>query len=219
MELLKLSTGNIKLKPTKEEKFLIWNIPALSTCPNSTPNCRKNCYAIKSENRYPNAARSRILNKLESLESDFVDRMIHTIYSYANKKSWRDATIYFRIHESGDFYNQAYFDKWVDIANYFNQKYDTYGNKRVDIVFLAYTKSFSFVLNRYGSIPDNFIIRASIWDDTKESDLELIKAMDLPYFTAYPKDADFTGIYKCIGDCSKCKQCYSYYKDIAVEIH
>lgn len=217
MELLNLSTGNMKLKPTKEEKFLIWNLPALTTCPNSTPNCRKNCYAVKSENRFPNAARSRILNKLESLEGDFVGRMIHTIYHYINKPSWKDKKIYFRIHESGDFYSQEYFNNWIDIASYFNELPIYYG---IEIVFLAYTKSFDFVLNRYGAIPDNLIIRASIWNDTKESDLELIKAMDLPYFTAYPKGSDkFKGIYKCIGDCSKCKKCYSYYKDIAVEIH
>ena len=215
MELLNLSTGNIKLKPTDNSKFLIWNIPSMTTCPNSTPECRKNCYARKSEIRFPKALQSRILNKIESEEPYFIERMIHSIYAYANKKSWQNKTIYFRIHESGDFYSQEYFNKWVDIASYFNElEYSS-----IDIVFLAYTKSFDFVLNRYGAIPDNLIIRASIWEDTSESDLELIKALNLPYFTALPKDADFTGIYKCPGDCGTCKKCYSYYKDIAVQIH
>lgn len=215
MQLLNLSTGNMKLKANDNSKFLIWNIPAVSTCPNSTPECRKNCYARKSEIRFPNALRSRMINKIESEQSDFVERMIHTIYSYANKRSWKDKTIYFRIHESGDFYSQEYFNKWIDIASYFNGL--EYSN--IDVVFLAYTKSFDFILNRYGVIPDNFIIRASIWDDTNESDIQLIKALDLPYFTALAKDTDFSGIYKCPGDCGTCKKCYSFYKGIAVQIH
>ena len=46
---LTLSEGNAKLKPTGAVKYLIWNIPAIKTCPYATEHCKKACYAIKAE--------------------------------------------------------------------------------------------------------------------------------------------------------------------------
>ena len=55
-----------------------------------------------------------------------------------------------RIHASGDFYNQQYFDMWVDLAN-----------NNPDIEMWAYTKSLNYWVNRLNEIPQNLIITAS----------------------------------------------------------
>ena len=55
-----------------------------------------------------------------------------------------------RIHSAGDFYNQKYFDMWVQLAK---------DNK--DINFWAYTKSLQYWVNRINDIPSNLILTAS----------------------------------------------------------
>lgn len=55
-----------------------------------------------------------------------------------------------RIHASGDFFNQAYFDMWLKLA---------YANP--DIEMWAYTKSLSYWIARLDEIPDNLILTAS----------------------------------------------------------
>ncbi len=55
-----------------------------------------------------------------------------------------------RIHASGDFFNQAYFDMWLKLAQC-----------RPDVEMWAYTKSISYWVNRLGDIPDNLILTAS----------------------------------------------------------
>lgn len=56
-----------------------------------------------------------------------------------------------RVHASGDFFNQDYFDKWMDIAR-----------KHSDKEFWAYTKSLKYWVRRLGSIPENFVLTASV---------------------------------------------------------
>jgi hypothetical protein len=55
-----------------------------------------------------------------------------------------------RIHAAGDFFNQAYFDAWIKVAE---------GNPAVEI--WAYTKSLRYWVNRLAHIPKNFILTAS----------------------------------------------------------
>ena len=55
-----------------------------------------------------------------------------------------------RIHASGDFFNQMYFDMWIDIAN---------NNPNIEI--WAYTKSLQYWVNRINDIPNNLILTAS----------------------------------------------------------
>jgi hypothetical protein len=55
-----------------------------------------------------------------------------------------------RIHASGDFFNQAYFDLWVQLAK-----------ENPNVEFWAYTKSIQYWVNRINEIPDNFILTAS----------------------------------------------------------
>jgi hypothetical protein len=55
-----------------------------------------------------------------------------------------------RIHVGGDFFNQNYFNAWVNIAL-----------DNPDKLFYAYTKSVRYWVNRLYDIPDNFILTAS----------------------------------------------------------
>ena len=75
---LRLSEGNAKLKPTKNIKFLIWNLPAIATCPFAN-DCKKFCYARKAEKVYPSVLPARQDNYNRTLENDFIKNMIFTI--------------------------------------------------------------------------------------------------------------------------------------------
>ena len=55
-----------------------------------------------------------------------------------------------RIHASGDFFVQSYFDAWIEVAKQFP-----------DIIFYAYTKSIKFWVRRIDSIPANLKLTAS----------------------------------------------------------
>ena len=55
-----------------------------------------------------------------------------------------------RIHASGDFFSQKYFDLWLQTA---------INNPNVE--FWAYKKSLNYWVNRLDKIPDNFVLTAS----------------------------------------------------------
>ena len=59
--------------------------------------------------------------------------------------------VYFRIHVSGDFFNLNYFDAWMEIARANPAKQ-----------FYCYTKAIPFWIARKDSIPENFVLNASI---------------------------------------------------------
>jgi hypothetical protein len=56
-----------------------------------------------------------------------------------------------RIHVAGDFFSQAYFDAWLNVAY-----------QRPEVIFYAYTKSVNFWVGRQTFIPDNFKLNASM---------------------------------------------------------
>ncbi len=55
-----------------------------------------------------------------------------------------------RVHAGGDFFSQAYFDAWMEVAR-----------RRPLVRFYAYTKSLKFWVARLGEIPGNFVLTAS----------------------------------------------------------
>lgn len=211
---ISLSKGNKKLVGDQENSFIIWNIPAIITCPWKTGNCKKFCYAVKAERVYPTVLPCRTRNWEEAEKESFINDMILHIKWHTEKKSNKGKNIWFRIHESGDFYNQAYFDKWVKIASEFPQ-----------VNFLAYTKSVKFMNETELEIPSNLVIRFSVWDDTNAAELEIAKKLQLPIYTAFdPATLEekivVENYVKCDCDCSKCKMCYTgKIKKLAVAIH
>ena len=110
-----ISDGNKKLVPNKDTAFLIWNIPAVTTCPFKTNMCKQSCYAVKAEKAYKQVLPSRPDNLKMSLLPSFVDDMTHIIMDKAKKT--RKPKLIVRVHESGDFYNQIYANKWLEIMH------------------------------------------------------------------------------------------------------
>lgn len=207
-KILKISRKNKKLQPNKETAFIIWNLPAKTTCPYATEHCKAACYAIKAEIAYPNCLPARQRNFMESLKETFVDDMTKTILRIA--KGTRKNKIIVRIHESGDFYNPAYVNKWLSIMD--NCKFD----KRIK--FIAYTKSFKFFDGV--KLPNNFSLRASIWDDTKPEDLAIIARNHWNIYTAVERFEKGDSFTRCrCSDCASCGKCWQAYKDIRCEIH
>ncbi len=224
MKKLNINTnGNKKLRNTDALRFMIWNLPAVKTCPFRTPHCEQSCYARKAERVYPQVLPSREKNFAESLSDDFVENMIYTIKSELTRKKYNGKQVVFRIHESGDFYNLEYTRKWVEIARHFEN--------RENLVFLAYTKSLSYVViagyNDPETFPKNFIVRSSLWDDTTERNRELTEDCQFPIYTALSRsDMDterenghkFTEC-RC-DDCARCGHCWNAeHREIIVEIH
>lgn len=212
--ILTLSLGNKKLVGDEKNAFMIWNLEAIKTCPYATEMCKKSCYAMKAERLYPTVRKSREANTEDSKSPSFVNDMINTINYNLKKKEVIGKKVWFRIHESGDFYSREYLEKWIQIA----KKFPT-------INFTAYTKSVKFVKETKMEIPVNLVIRFSIWDDTKKEDIETADNLNLPIYTAFvPKELEekieVENYTKCDCDCSKCKMCYiSTIKKLAVAIH
>ena len=211
--MLNINTkGNKKLRNNDNVRFMIWNLPAQKTCPFATEHCKKYCYAKKAERIYPNVLPSRERNFEKKKKRDFVFNMITTIETLLNRKAYKDEKVYFRIHESGDFYSQVYFDKWLDIADYFQDN--------ENIIFLAYTKSINFIHD----LPSNFIVRFSLWDDTPEKYAFFVKLANFPTYSAdrlNVEDIAKLGESYCdCKDCGTCGKCYDRtIKNIVCNIH
>lgn len=127
-----------------------WNLPTGWTCPfakeclvkvdresgkfQNKSNAYK-CYAANAE-RFP-AVRNHRWNNFEHVKS-------------GNKPILPKDAKAIRIHASGDFFNQKYFDMWIEIAN-----------ENPDVEFWAYTKSLNYWVQRLNEIAANFELTAS----------------------------------------------------------
>ena len=112
------SNGNSKMGQT------IWtfSIPAVQTCPGSTPTCRQHCYASKGRFKWPNI-KNRFLSNVRLTRTDeFVPQAIDEIK--------RNGIKLLRIHAAGDFYSAEYLVKWTTIMR-----------ACPDTTFYAYTRS------------------------------------------------------------------------------
>ena len=191
-----LSMGNRKLPKTTA----IFNLPAIKTCPNSTPECRKYCYARKAERIYKQVLPFRERNlKATKKDSFIIDMKINIVLTKAQQV---------RIHESGDFYSKDYFDDWCDIADGFNET-----------IFYAYTKNIKLDLS---GKPNNMIILYS--DDKNEYTDDDLKTM---FFNGKTMVVDkntkkVSGYFMCPGDCKACNYCYTKpeeFKKVAFKKH
>lgn len=119
------------------KKIGVFNLPQFYTCIGATDLCRQICYAGKAERMYATAKNKRRQNLQAAMGASFVADMQAEIVS--NKLSM------VRIHESGDFYDQKYADKWFDIIR-----------ALPNVQFLAYTKSWAVNASAVGSAPIDF---------------------------------------------------------------
>ena len=160
--LLKLGIGNAKLK----NDVAIFDLPAGHTCPfakdcaekvnpatgllEKNPEAKFRCFAATSE-LISKAARVKRWYNLDSIKEcktsqEIADLIIASFE--ADKKAIVAPKV--RVHSSGDFFNQMYFDAWMIVANTMPEK-----------TFYAYTKSFKYWVARLDSIPANFHLNAS----------------------------------------------------------
>ena len=92
-----------------------------------------------------------------------------------------------RIHSSGDFFNQSYFDMWLQLAK-----------ENPTIEFWAYTKSIIYWVKRINDIPSNLILTASYGgradDLIEENNLKNVKVysdvLDVPTDRSVDKNDD-----------------------------
>lgn len=127
--------GNSKLP-----NIMMFNIPASKAiCGRICPGC----YSHKAYKIYPNVLPAQEERYQASLQLDFVSRVKNEIK--AVKKSFK----YFRIHASaGEFYDQAYVNKWYQIITSFP-----------NITFYAYTKrKRDFDFSQLEALPNCIII-------------------------------------------------------------
>lgn len=127
-----------------------WNLPTGHTCPFAleclvkvnretgkfeNKSTKYRCYASAPE-RFP-AVRNHRWENFEWVKN-------------GNKPTLPKGVKAIRIHASGDFFNQAYFDMWLEIAR-----------ENPDVEMWAYTKSINYWANRISSIPSNLTLTAS----------------------------------------------------------
>lgn len=155
---ISLSKGNAKLVKTSGEEYKVigFGIPAdmnfedssgqtVNTCPGATA-CRSVCYAKQGRYLMGNVMAARQGNLSASLSDTFVEDMIQALTS---ARSYNVV----RIHDSGDFYSQTYFDKWVAIAAALPAR-----------IFYTYTKAHHL---SFSNVPANLRIVRSLggrWD-------------------------------------------------------
>jgi len=153
---MKLLTQNAKMKATSKVtgvSLFNFGIPALKsvtglmTCPNASA-CALGCYARSGTYRFKNSVNAYEKRLAETLKDSFVDIMTAEI----SIKFWQcapDQKLFIRIHDSGDFYNEAYALKWFKIIN-----------ALPNVNFYAYTKMVN-MFKRFkllNMIPDNLTI-------------------------------------------------------------
>jgi len=150
---IKWTKGNSKLKKTSGGSYNIigFGIPAdhdftyngkkMNTCPSALA-CKAVCYAKQGSYRFPAVVKSRENNLSFSLKKEFVEEAIKDL-----SKMKKINVV--RIHDSGDFYSQEYYDKWCEIAN-----------RLPNIIFYAYTKQMN--LDLFKNKPVNLRITQSV---------------------------------------------------------
>jgi len=138
-----LTANNTKLK---KSGILAFGIPAFKsaqghvTCPNAW-GCKEGCYAKHGTFRWPAVAKAYERRYRFTKDPKFVDTLVAEIKRRRPK--------YVRIHDSGDFYDHLYLDKWMLIARSCPQTR-----------FYAYTKMVSMMklYNGKQGFPPNFTV-------------------------------------------------------------
>jgi hypothetical protein len=134
---------NSKIKKSAKRTFN-FGIPAyqsntgLKTCPNAGA-CAKGCYALAGAYRFSNVAQA-FERRLTATQSDnFIISMLADIDKQRAERV--------RIHDSGDFYNEEYLNRWIKIIE-----------ARPSVLFYAYTKMISMIKRRQKDLPKNLTI-------------------------------------------------------------
>jgi hypothetical protein len=138
------------------------------------------CYAAVAE-RFPSVREYRWAN------FDMLRRMTKQEMIDALTVALPSKATHIRIHGSGDFFNQDYFDAWLAIAQ---------ANPLVR--FWAYTKSIRYWVARINSVPENLILQASYGG--RDDALIATHALKYVRVVASREEADDAGLPVCVAD-------------------
>lgn len=157
-QLLKFQKGNAKL----DKSIHTFSLPAGHSCPfafeckasadrktgkiSDGADQKFRCFSASAEAVYPNVRQARWHNYDLLRDLKTKKAMVNLIQSSLPEKAMK-----FRVHVSGDFFNQMYFDAWMDVARANPKK-----------LFYAYTKSLIYWVKRMDDIPKNFKLTSSM---------------------------------------------------------
>ena len=154
--MLKFNKGNAKLG----NNIFTFSLPAGYACPGAKDclsragrhgsgiqdglDTKFRCFAASDEVQYKNVRKQRWYN-FDLLKGKTTEQMTQLIEASLPK----NASL-IRVHVSGDFFNESYFDAWMEVAR-----------KNPLRTFYAYTKSLHLWVSKLGEIPKNFALNAS----------------------------------------------------------
>tara|TARA_R100000808_G_C2151603_1_gene160736 strand:+ start:1358 stop:2002 length:645 start_codon:yes stop_codon:yes gene_type:complete len=143
-----------------DPKAYAWNLPSGHTCPLALKCLAKadrktgkitdgeeqeyKCYSAVYE-RYP-SVRKRVWENFEAVKKKSPEEVAKVLSSCFPVKAKR-----VRIHTSGDFFSQDYFDGWLMFIR-----------QNKDCHFWAFTKSLWYWVKRKDQIPANLVLTASV---------------------------------------------------------
>ena len=157
------ASNNVKLRELGYKHMYTFSLPSGYSCPQAGICLSKadretgkvtdgketvvRCFSASDESRSPQARTQRWYN------FDLLRHHEHYSLDMSSliQQSIPDDAEVIRIHVAGDFYNQRYFDGWLDVARMMPH-----------IRFYAYTKSIQYWVNRLESIPSNLSLNASL---------------------------------------------------------
>jgi hypothetical protein len=156
---LKVSEPNAKID------FFSFSLPAGWTCQGASQclaradritgkltegkHCQFRCFAASAE--WQTAVRKLRWNNLDALKAlKSKEEMAKALIRMIATKVPRYARSVFRIHVSGDFFNETYFQAWIAVANYFP-----------NTLFYGYSKSLSIWAKYKKNMPKNLRLVAS----------------------------------------------------------
>lgn len=174
MKLSLMKRGNLKI----HKSCGITTLPT-TICP---IQCAK-CYAKKAERLYPATLPARVRHYEETLKPDFAPRMIAEIL--------RSKVESFRPHESGDFYSQAYVDKWSTIAQ-----------ALPGIAFYTYTKA-DLDFSQLDNLPNFNLIRSMTPTGFNFGDRARVEELQADGYTLCPCQKGVK--IACMLDCTVCR--------------
>jgi len=173
----------------------------VSTCKEKTTACEKYCYG----RRIWHNVKERYERNLEYSKSwEFRGRVIDQIMN--ERVRW------VRIHPVGDFYDHAYFRKWIEIAE------ECYNTR-----FLAYTRNTTIDTSR---LPRNFVLYFSVDHATKKLNpgidrlaLAFKPWQRVEWFEHYsPLEINDREFRICANRCENCRACWFAKHDVAFPI-
>lgn len=135
-------------KKNPETRFFNFNLQARITC-TQMGECEKFCYARQGRYVFPSVIakqkRNLALTKRLTFEME-IGKEIDILERRASKKG---KICYFRIHDSGDYYNKEYAKRWFTIAR-----------EHPNSIFYSYTKCVQMFhdFEDANEIPDNFAV-------------------------------------------------------------